>query len=145
MLPRVRWGLIVGAGVLLLNVGVSLALGCCGPLVSLIGGALAAFLAVRDEGISVRKEASSVGAIAGVVAGGVGFVGQMIGGLIALAIGASNPQYLEMFGMQGTGSEMAGYWAGGIGAGVCFGLIGVGLAAGAGALTAYLMVKEESA
>ena len=49
MQPRIKMGLIVGVIGLALNVCVSGFIGLCGPLVSLLAGGLAGFLAAQQE------------------------------------------------------------------------------------------------
>ena len=70
MQPRMRMGLIVGVIGLALNVCVSGFIGLCGPLVSLIAGAVAGFFAAQQEKLGTKGEGARAGAIAGAVAGG---------------------------------------------------------------------------
>jgi hypothetical protein len=145
MQPRIRMGLAIGAVGLVLNVCVAGFVGFCGPLVSLLAGGLAGFLAAQQEKLSTKNEGAKAGAISGGIAGGLVIIGQVIGGIAALAI------------MQGTGTQvpfgtipdtsdpsgMAIFYASGIGTGLCFGVIGAILAAGAGAAAGYVATPEQ--
>jgi hypothetical protein len=141
MRPRVKWGLIAGTVGLVFNVCVAMAFGVCGPIVALLGGAAAGFFAARDEKAAARRGGAALGAISGVIAGGLIFIGQMVGAVGALALiqitGTQTP-----FGHVPTASDnpayQAMYYFSGLGTGVCMGLIGLALAAGAGAIAAYL-------
>jgi len=145
MQPRIKMGLAIGAIGLVLNVCVSGFVGLCGPLVSLLAGGLAGFLAAQQEKLPAKNEGAKAGAIAGGIAGGLVIIGQVIGGIGALAL------------MQGTGAQipfgtipdtsdpsgMLIFYASGIGTGLCFGVIGAILAAGAGAGTGYMATAEQ--
>lgn len=148
MKPRVKMGLAVGAVGLALNVCVAALMGICGPAVSLAAGAVAGYLAVQQEKPTIKGEGAKIGAIAGVIAGALVIVGQIIGGVGALA-------FLQYSGMQfnfGTvpqpssdPSFQAIYYLSGMGTAFCFGLVGALLAAGAGAGTGYAVTQEQPA
>ena len=140
MQPRTRIGLIVGVIGLALNVCVSGFIGICGPFLSLVAGGVAGFFAVQQEKPFTKNEGARVGATAGGIAGALIILGQIIGGLGALAYmqstGAQTP-----FGQIPELSDPAtsiGFYAGGVGTALCFGIVGALLAAGAGAGAGYL-------
>lgn len=144
MQPRTRIGLIVGGIGLVLNICVSGFLGFCGPVLALVAGGIAGYLAARQEKPLTKNDGARLGATAGGIAGGLIILGQIIGGMAALAYmqstGATTP-----FGQMPDLSDPAasvGFYAGGIGTAVCFGLIGALLAAGAGAGAGYLTTAD---
>lgn len=146
MKPRVKMGLAVGAVGLALNVCVAAFMGICGPLVSLIAGAAAGFFAVQQEKPTVKGEGAKIGAIAGAIAGGLVIVGQIIGGVGALAfIQYSGAQ--SIFGAvpspASDPSSQLIYYLSGMGTAFCFGIVGALLAAGAGAGTGYVATQEQ--
>ena len=145
MQPRIRIGLIVGAIGLVLNICVSGFIGLCGPLVSLIAGGAAGFFAAQQEKLGTKGDGARAGATAGGIAGGLIIIGQLIGGIAALA-------YMQYSGMQtifgqvpttGDSASSIGYYLGGLGTGICFGLVGAALAAGAGAGAGYLGTPDQ--
>jgi hypothetical protein len=140
MQPRIKMGLTVGAIGLALNVCVSGFVGFCGPFVSLLAGAAAGFLAARQEKLSAKRDGAKAGAMAGGIAGALVIIGQVIGGIAALALIQTSGMQLP-FGQVPSTENPAGslvYYASGIGTGLCFGIVGAILAAGAGAGTGYL-------
>jgi hypothetical protein len=148
MKPRVKMGLAIGAVGLALNVCVAAFMGICGPVVSLVAGAVAGYFAVQQEKPTIKGEGAKIGAIAGVIAGALVIIGQMIGGLGALA-------FLQYSGVQfGFGSVpqpssdsslQAVYYLSGMGTAFCFGIVGALLATGAGAGTGYAVTQEQPA
>jgi len=147
MQPRMRMGLIVGVIGLALNVCVSGFIGLCGPLVSLIAGAVAGFFAAQQEKLGTKGEGARAGAIAGAVAGGLIIVGQLIGGVGALFYLQSTNTALP-FGQapglsDGVSSQLV-YYLTGAATSLCFGVVGAALAAGAGAGTGYLGTPEQA-
>jgi hypothetical protein len=144
MQPRIKMGLIIGVVGLALNVCVSGAFGFCGPLVSLIAGGVAGFLSAQQEKLATKSEGAKAGAISGGIAGGLIIIGQVIGGIAALAIMQSSGTQLP-FGTIPDTSDPAGmvaFYGGGVGTGLCFGIIGALLAAGAGAGTGYMATSD---
>lgn len=145
MQPRVRIGLIVGVIGLVLNVCVAGFFGVCGPLVSLLGGGVAGFFAAQQEHASTKSLGARYGAIAGAITGGLILIGQMIGGVSALA-------FMQYSGIKiGLGAiptpsaspaEQAIYYLSGAGTVICIGLIGVVLAALVGAGAGYMTTQE---
>ena len=145
MKPFLKYGLIVGAISLIVIIPLSVIMGICGPVVSVIGGAVAGFLTAHYGNISVKNTGAKQGALAGLVAGAFTFVGQIVGGILALIlIQATEASVLigEAPTFNSPASEQMLFFVGGIGAGSCFGLIGLGVAAGFGALAGYFGTKE---
>src|SRR5688500_8946166 len=146
MQPRIKMGLIIGLVGLALNVCVAGFVGFCGPLVSLLAGGLAGFLAAQQVKPATESEGAKAGAISGGIAGGLIIIGQVIGGIAALAIMQSTGTEIP-FGTIPDASDPAGmvaFYGGGIGTGLCFGIIGALLAAGAGAGTGYMATVDQS-
>src|SRR6185503_9136704 len=120
MQPRTRMGLITGVIGLILNIFVVGFSGCCGPLVYLVAGGAAGFLAAKQEKLPVRNVGARAGAVAGVIAGGLIVLGQIIG--VALA-------YFQTSGTSGSVSV-----SGDAGVALCLGGVGALTAAFAGAV-----------
>ncbi|MDI6769044.1 MAG: hypothetical protein QMD04_05150 [Anaerolineales bacterium] len=139
MLPRMKFGLISGAIGLVLNVCVAAVLGICGPMLAIIAGALAGYFAAKGEKLPTQGEGAKAGAIAGAIAGGLTLIGQILGGIGVLTI---FPAIMDI-PMAGLTGQLS-YWLSGLMTATCFGLIGVGLAAGAGAGTGYLGTPSQS-
>ena len=137
MSARIKFGLIAGAISLVLTTCISMAVGICGPAVSLLAGALAGYFTVRQENPASQSEGGKSGAISGAVAGVGGVVGQFIGGIATLTILPSLMESMGDYSYSGASGE-AGYWLGGMGAAFCFGIVGVVLAAIAGFAAGYL-------
>lgn len=148
MQPRVRIGLIVGAIGLVLNICASGLFGVCGPLLSLIAGGVAGYFAVQREKPTVKQEGRRVGATSGGIAGGLMILGQIIGGIGALfyiqSTGGATP-FGTVPPLSGDPAALAGFYLGGLGTGVCFGIIGALLAAGAGAGVGYFTTQDQPA
>ncbi len=145
MQPRIKMGLTVGAIGLALNICIAGFMGICGPLVSLFAGGAAGFFAAQQEKLPTKNDGAKAGAIAGGIAGALVLIGQVIGGIGALAL-------LQITGMQlpfgtvpsaGDAGGMAIYYASGIGTGLCFGIFGALLAAGTGAGTGYMATPDQ--
>ena len=145
MQPRTRIGLTIGAIGLVLNICVAGFLGFCGPVLSLVAGGVAGFLAAQQEQQPTKAEGARAGATAGGIAGGLIILGQVIGGLGALAYYQYSGTPLP-FGAAPSASapatEMLIYYLTGAGTGICFGVIGALLAAGAGAGAGYLVTPD---
>ena len=145
MQPRTRIGLIVGAIGLVLNICVSGFLGFCGPVLSLTAGGLAGYLAVQKERPFTKNEGARVGATAGGIAGGLIILGQLLGGVAALAFmqASGAPTILgPMPDLNGDPAGAVGFYVGGLGTALCFGVVGALLAAGAGAGAGYLTTSD---
>ena len=146
MRPGIRFGLIVGVVGLLVNTAISALLGLCGPLIALTAGALAGILTARAEAPPTQTDGARAGTIAGLIAGGLILIGQMIGGLLALTLiksmgmpsilGVATPDFSDPV-------QVAGYYGSGVGVGVCLGLLGAMLSAAAGAAAAYLTTPSQ--
>ncbi len=143
MQPRTKIGLIVGVIALVLNICVAGLMGICGPLVSLIAGGIAGLLAAQQEKPATKNEGSRVGATAGGIAGGLVILGQILGGVGALLYfqTSGRPIFGQTPNLGAPGAQL-GYYAGGFGVALCFGIVGAALAAGAGALAAYLATPD---
>jgi hypothetical protein len=150
MQPRIKVGLLVGAIGLALNICIAGAVGLCGPLVSLTGGALAGFFTAKQENPVTKADGARAGAISGSIAGILILVGQMIGALGVLIlvqvvgpqVGAQMP-FGQIPATTATASEQLLYYASGVGTGCCFGLTGTVLAALVGAGTGYLGTPDQ--
>ena len=148
MKPSIKWGLIAGAVCAVLNVCVSTLFGVCGPMVALLAGAVAGFFTGQAAGLANKGQAAREGALAGGVAGALVFLGQMLGLVGALALVQSSggtPIFGEIPTAASPLADQIGYLVGGVGAGLCFGLVGLVFSALAGAGTAYLTGPSTSA
>lgn len=141
MLPRVKVGLLVGGIGLLLNTCVAVVLGLCGPFVALLAGALAGFMAAQQEKPLLKGDGARLGAVAGGIAGTLVCIGQVIGGLGALVLvqyAGLTPLFGRLPSASAGPGEQLVYYVAGLGTGLCFGLVGLVLAALAGAGGGYL-------
>jgi len=137
MSARIKVGLIYGGIGLVLTACMSTIVGICGPAVSLVAGALAGYFTVKQESPASQSEGGKAGAIAGAIAGALGIFGQIIGGILTLAVLPSIMEAMGNYNYSGY-SDQAAYWLSGAGTAFCFGIIGVVLAAIAGYATGYL-------
>lgn len=144
MSARIKFGLITGGIGLVLTACASIIMGCCGPLVSVVAGAVAGYFAVKVESPASQSEGGKMGAIAGAIAGALTLVGQMLGGVVSLTVA---PTILQQLGNYSYGplAKQASYWAGGVAAAFCFGLLGTALAAAAGFAVGYFTSKKPTA
>lgn len=146
MQARTRIGLIVGVIGLVLNICVAGFIGVCGPGVSLIAGALAGYFATQQEKPAAKNEGARVGATAGGIAGGLIILGQILGGVGALALMQTTGTELP-FGQVPSPSSDPGmqvvFYGAGIGTALCFGIVGALLAAGAGAGAGYFATPDQ--
>ena len=149
MTAKVKVGLIAGVIGLVVNIPVSAFIGICGPVTALLAGAVAGFLAARQEKPATQGEGTGAGAVAGAIAGGLVLIGQIIGGIIATqmlqSLGAE--AFLELGDLlEETGMTLeSATWIAGLGTGVCLGLFGVILSALAGAAAGYLGTPKQTA
>lgn len=147
MQPRTRIGLIVGGIGLVLNICVAGFFGFCGPVLSLIAGAVAGYFTAQQEKASSKSEGARAGATAGGIAGGLIIAGQLIGGIGALiyfqTVGNGNTVFGQVPSLSGDPGSLIGYYGGGLATGFCFGIVGALLAAGAGAGTGYLVTPDQ--
>jgi len=147
MRARTRIGLIVGVIGLVLNVCVAGFVGFCGPVLSLIAGAAAGFFAAQQEKPLTKNQGARVGATAGGIAGALIILGQIVGALGALVFMQARGTQLP-FGQipapsSDVGTQITFYVTGAL-TGLCFGVIGALLAAGAGAGAGYLATTEQA-
>ncbi len=145
MQPRIKMGLIVGVIGLVLNICVSGFIGLCGPFASLLAGGVAGFLAANQEKPSTKSDGARAGAVAGGIAGGLMIIGQILGGFATLAmmqITGTQPPFGTL-PQSGDPAMMAAFYIGGLGTGLCFGIIGAALAAGAGAGAGYFGTPDQ--
>lgn len=147
MRPWIKFGLIVGIIGLILNICVAAALGICGPVVALLAGVVAGFLAAQQEGVTVKGDGARVGAMSGGIAGALVLIGQLIGGLGVLVL----VQYADITPIFGSipppGADASAqmlYYVSGLGVGMCFGVIGIVTAALGGAAGGYLGTPSPS-
>ncbi len=138
MNAKVRYGLLVGGVGAFVNLGVSTLLGFCGPITTLIAGGLAGWLTIRKLSGVTRAEGAAQGAMAGAVAGSLMLIGQVLGAIGALLIMQAMAIDPAVERMPTSNIEQVSFWIGGLGVGVCFGVIGLVLGSGAGAATAAL-------
>jgi hypothetical protein len=137
-------GLIAGAIGGAVNIVVTTLMGICGPLWSLAVGAIAGYLAGRFAGAVSKRTAIEAGATAGGVAGLLLALGQIVGAVGAILIMSTLSPGAPVFGgtvpdlANATPAELIGVAIGGLGFGLCFGLLGAMLSAAAGAGMAYL-------
>ena len=147
MTPRIKFGLIAGIIGLVINTCVSAALGICGPFTALLAGATAGFFAAQQEKATTRGDGARLGAISGSIAGALVLIGQLIGVLgvlILVQISDIAPIFGEIPSPSADIAQQAVYYISGLGTGVCFGLVGVIVAALAGAGAGYLGTPEPS-
>jgi len=140
MKPRIKFGLIIGLIGLVLNICVSGFIGLCGPFAALVAGAVAGFLAARQEKIAVKGDGARAGAVAGGIAGALVLVGQLLGGVGALALfqqSGAAPPFGVIPSVSADVSQQILFYGAGLATGLCFGLVGVVAAALAGAAAGY--------
>jgi len=141
MKPRLRIGLMVGAVALIVNLVVAFILGLCSPVLAAVAGAAAGWFTAREENSGNKGEAARAGALSGVVVGSLMLVGQILGGLVVLFLMQKFDLPVAFTGMKPSdmgGAESAGFYVGGLFSGVCFGLLDMAAAAGAGAAVGFL-------
>lgn len=148
MTPRLRWGLITGTVVALLNLCGGTLIGafnnCLSIVTVTVAAAIAGYFCARQE---PSTDAVKAGGVAGMVVGIINLVSQLIGGVIGGLVGTG---LLASFTSQ-VQADPASFTQGvGIGLGIIMiAALGVGvililLGAGVGALTAKIaMPKSE--
>jgi hypothetical protein len=145
MQPRVKYGLIAGGVGLVINICVGALVGVCGPAVALVAGAAAGFFASGEEQAPTQGDGAREGALSGAIAGGLVLVGQLFGVIVALGL-TQSMQIEPIIGTMPVQGDTAGqtvFWMVGLGVGLCFGLIGVALSAGAGAAAGYFNTSSQ--
>jgi hypothetical protein len=145
MKARFKIGLIIGLVGLVLNVCVAAAFGICGPVVSLIAGAVAGYFTARQEKPATKSSGAQAGAISGAVAGALILIGQIIGAIGALAYVQYSGAKIPFGTIPSTSADMSVqliYYLTGMGTGICFGVVGIVLSALTGAGTGFLGTPE---
>lgn len=138
MTPRVRFGLILGGFGFVLNICVGALFGICGPVVALVAAAVAGYLAVQAENPTEQSEGARAGAVSGAIAGALVLGGQMLGVVASLTLVQSLGLETSFGQIPTPEIEQTFYWLGGLGVGLCIGLVDVAIGAGAGAAAGYL-------
>ncbi len=134
---KIKAALAVGGGLLVLNLGLGLVCQALPVTLTVIGGALAGWLAIswaKDR--DLEESPAAEGAIAGTLAGIAGFLGQVGAAVINALFVVSTPLENPFSGIPFTEQEAA---AGGAFAVVCWGCAGMAAVAasvGAAALAA---------
>lgn len=136
MSPRIKFGLIAGGIGLVLNICVAAVMGVCGPGVAAVAGALAGYFAAKNERPLSQGEGAKSGAIAGLIAGGLVLIGQILGGITTLTLMPAISEAMNISLGVETGDPI--YWAAGLSTAACFSAVGIVLAVGAGAGTGYI-------
>jgi hypothetical protein len=148
MQPRIKIGLIFGAVGLVLNTCFSAFMVVCGPVIALIMGGVAGYLAAQQEKSTAKNEAARIGATAGGVAGGLNILGMIVGSVGALAFVQITGVRLPFGQVPPASSDPASQinlYTSNIGTALCFGIVGALFAAGAGALIAYFTTPDRPA
>ena len=148
MRPRIKIGLIVGIIGLVLNACLSTFMGICGPFLTLLAGAVAGFIAARQEKLPSKGEGARAGAIAGAVTGGLMLIGQALGGIGALVFiqqSGTNPIFGTVPSPSADISQQIIYYGTGLVTGLCFGVVGAALAALTGAGGGYVGTSGQPA
>jgi hypothetical protein len=144
MRSHIRAGLTSGAVAFLPTLCASFAAGICGPVVILASGAAAGFLTGRGTKIGIpRQEGARLGGISGAIAGAIAAAGQFMGvagALLYFQITGSPTPLGTQSPVAGDPATQTGFYLGGLAVGLCFGLVGVVLAAMAGAGVASLAI-----
>ena len=145
MKPYIKVGLLVGAIGLVLNICIAAAMGVCGPLVSLLAGAAAGYFTAAREKAATKADGARLGLISGGIAGALIVVGQILGGIASLALVQAGGMKLP-FGTVpdlANGPQSAVYYISGLGTAMCFGIVGMVLAALVAAGVAYLTTSPQ--
>lgn len=146
MKPRIKFGLIAGLIGFVLNLCISSAFGICGPLTGLLAGAAAGFFAAQQEKASTKGNGARLGAVAGSIAGALVLIGQLLAGIAVLILSQTLGLSLPFGTVPNPSSEVSQqffYYLGGLGAGLCFGLVDVAVALLAGAGAGYLGTPDQ--
>ncbi len=137
----VKAGLIVGVGMLVGALALSLISPLCTICGAIFAGLLAGFLANVFEKPMTAQGVVQRGAIAGAIAGAVAIVGQFIGAFInASSVDIATIE--ELLG-QSTGLTQESLWIFQLGGALCIGLLNIGLMAGLGAAGALLWKQSK--
>jgi hypothetical protein len=146
MKPRIKWGLVTGGVVAIMNLcgGTLIAAfnNCLSVITVIIAAAIAGYFCGRQE---PAPEAVKGGGIAGVIVGAINLVSQLIGGLIG---GMAGLGLLAAFGSQAQTDPLSLFQGGGIALGVIalaaflVGAVLILVGAGVGALAARLATPK---
>ena len=149
MSPRIKWGLLAGGAVALLNLCGGVLIGAVNNCITIItvsiAAAAAGYFCARQE---PAAEAIKAGATAGAIIGVISLVSQLIGGVIGGLVGASILASVSPIAQQDPSVYTQGA---GLGIGIIVAsAIGVGIilifaGAGIGALAAKLSVQQAPA
>jgi len=138
----VKSGLIFGAIMLVVALGATLISPVCVSCIALFIGLGAGYVAGVFDKPLVNQVAVKSGALAGLIAGAGGFIGQAIGTVInATTMGPDQVmELLRQLGIDASqmGGATVGYWGGLIGSAVCGGIFAALLTAGLGAVGGIL-------
>lgn len=131
-----RSGIIVGIFSLIFVLGISVTISpFCAPCLTIFLGLAAGYFAGVFEKSSSRDEITKQGANAGLIAGGLSFVGQVIASIInGIVVG---PEGASAFGsvLGLTGSiDAESYYVSLVALTICVGVLNLGIMAGFGAL-----------
>lgn len=144
MRPAIKVGLVVGVIALLVNLVVAAAFGICGPFVALVAGALAGLFSSQRQMAASRGDGLRIGVTSGAIAGAMTLVGQIVGAVGALALFQFGGLKMPFGSVPPVGADPslhAIYYLTGAGTGACFGIVGLILAAAAGAGAGYLAAR----
>ncbi len=133
---RVRYGLIAGVISLLVTACAASVFGLCGPVIPLIAGGVAGYLAVRKEMPAIQGDGGKAGAIAGAITGALSILGQIIAGILSLALLPSLSPGFSNLVPPGSESNPV-YWLSGVATSFCIGFVGVLLGAAGGFAGGY--------
>ena len=149
MSPRIKWGLLAGGAVALLNLCGGVLIGAVNNCITIItvsiAAAAAGYFCARQE---PAAEAIKAGATAGAIIGVISLVSQLIGGIIGGFVGAGILSSVSPVANQDPSAFSQGV---GLGIGVIIasaiivGIILIFAGAGIGALAAKLSVQQAPA
>jgi len=146
MRPRIKTGLIVGVIGFVLIIFQS-GTGISRILTTMIASAIAGFLASQQERLLVNKErlyskkkSTRAGAIAGGITGTFMLIGQLVSMIIAVTIGLETKSLSQASNASWTNF----YYSTALVSGFCFGVLGILLAIGAGAIAGNISQKANA-
>jgi hypothetical protein len=138
MTAKVKFGLLAGVIGLLLNIPTS-AFACvfCGPLVALLAGFSAGSLTARSEPALRQGDAQRQAAVAGIVAGALVLIGQLIG-IVISAVTDLGRGAVEVPPQLSEPVDQASILVASLGCGLVIGLVDIAVSAAGGALAGRL-------
>lgn len=141
MSSSVKSGLVTSLGLFIISFVSGLICQLCGPFAAIIAGGLAGFLSQNWGEVDLLASPAQQGAIAGVIAGAGGLLGQLFSAAAnAFLVGSgvvANPVE-DFLGPIGTSDLVLGVAVWG-----CVGLVDLVLSAGAGALAGHFGRKSD--